>query len=245
MDPLSQFSVYALNSDYMYYGSLTNSSLFFYVIIGSLVLVMLFPFYYETSIYFSLFFYIVRKIYMFVFDYVQENLGLLVYNYFFFILFTFYVLLIANLIGMIPCSFTITSHIIVTFYLSFAFFFGLNFIGIRNNGFQFLALFFPSGAPLLIAPLLVAIETISYIARVFSLAIRLFANMMSGHTLLKILSNFCLILISQLGIWFILGSICGLLILIVTGLELAIAFLQAYVFTVLLCIYIRDAIYLH
>jgi ATP synthase subunit 6 len=91
---------------------------------------------------------------------------------------------------MIPYSFTVTSHLIFTLALSIICFFGINFIGLKKHGFEFFGLFLPSGAPLALAPLLVFIELLSYFARVFSLAIRLFANLMSGHTLLKILSEF-------------------------------------------------------
>jgi ATP synthase subunit 6 len=102
----------------------------------------------------------------------------------------FLLLAISNLSGMVPYTFTVTSHLIFTFCLSFMCFFAVNYIGIAKHGFHFLGLFFPAGAPVMLAPLLVFIEILSYVARVFSLAIRLFANMMSGHTLLKILSEF-------------------------------------------------------
>ena len=99
-------------------------------------------------------------------------------------------ILICNVLGMIPYSFTVTSHLIVTFSTALAIFVGINIIGILKNRKHFLSLFFPPGAPLALAPLLVLIELVSYVFRVFSLAIRLFANLMSGHTLLKILSSF-------------------------------------------------------
>jgi ATP synthase subunit 6 len=100
------------------------------------------------------------------------------------------VVLVSNLLGMIPYSFTVTSHLIVTFSMALAIFVGMNILGILKHGKHFLSLFFPPGAPLQLSLLLVIIEFISYVFRVFSLSIRLFANLMSGHTLLKILSGF-------------------------------------------------------
>lgn len=157
----------------------------------------------------------------------------------------FYFILFLNLIGMVPYSFTVTSHLSVTFSLAFCLFFGLNFIGIRKHGLAFFGLFLPNGTPALIVPFLVIIEFISYIARVFSLSIRLFANMMSGHTLLKILAGFAWSMLHTYGLLAISGVIPVFIVFIVTGLEIAIAFLQAYVFTILICIYINDALSLH
>lgn len=121
---------------------------------------------------------------------ISENLGSSDMVYFIYIYLIMLFILLSNFIGLIPFAFTITSHLAVTFVIAYISFFGLNLIGIIMHGFEFFSLFLPSGAPLLIAPFLVLIEIISYIARVFSLSIRLFANMMSGHTLLKILSSF-------------------------------------------------------
>lgn len=121
---------------------------------------------------------------------VSENAGSKLIKYFPLIYTTFIIILCSNLLGMIPYSFTITSHLIVTFSAALATFIGLNIIGIVKNRIHFLSLFFPPGAPIGLAPLLVFIEFVSYIFRVLSLSIRLFANLMSGHTLLKILSGF-------------------------------------------------------
>jgi ATP synthase subunit 6 len=121
----------------------------------------------------------------------------------------------------------------------------INIVGIRTHGFHMLSLFLPSGAPLALAPLLVMIELVSYSFRVVSLALRLFANMMSGHCLLNILAGFAWTMLSAGGVLTILHVLPLLVIFAIVGLELCIAFLQAYVFTVLLCIYINDAISLH
>jgi ATP synthase subunit 6 len=151
----------------------------------------------------------------------------------------FFLILFSNLFGLIPFSFTITSHLIYTFSLSLSILIGITILGFYIQGISFLKLLVPGGAPKFLLPLLIPIEFISYIARCFSLAIRLFANMMSGHTLLNILSSF-VIKINING--FLLFSLAPLLVVIaVFLLEVGIAFLQAYVFLVLVCIYLKDA----
>jgi len=146
---------------------------------------------------------------------------------------------------MIPYSFTVTSHIIVTFGLALGIFIGINVIGFSYHGLHFFSLFLPQGAPLALSPFLVLIELISYVFRVISLAVRLFANMMSGHALLKIISGFVWTMMSMGGLMIIVSLLPLAIIFALTGLELAIAFLQAYVFTLLVCIYLNDAIHLH
>ena len=150
-----------------------------------------------------------------------------------------------NLAGMIPYSFTVTSHIIVTFGIALIAFSAINLIGIRIHGFHLMSFFLPAGAPLALAPLLVMIEVVSYSFRVISLALRLFANMMSGHCLLKILAGFSWTMLTAGGILSVIHILPLVVIFAIIGLELAIAFLQAYVFVVLLCIYLNDAISLH
>ena len=173
----------------------------------------------------------------------KSNLNISVQIFLPFIFFTFLFIFFSNMSGMIPYSFTVTSHLSLTFFLSLSFFIGVNIFGILNNGFEFLNIFLPSSSPVLITPLLLMVEFVSYIARVFSLSIRLFANMMAGHALMKILSGFCwkflmLYSISGLGVFFIVFSI----IFCVVGLEFLIAFLQAYVFFMLMVVYLNDLV---
>jgi ATP synthase subunit 6 len=174
-----------------------------------------------------------------------SNILIQYFDYLYFIFAIFCIVLFSNLFGLIPYTYTTTSHILFTFLLAFCAFSLINYVGIRKQGFNFFALFLPSGAPLAIAPFLIIIEIISYVARVFSLSIRLFANLMSGHTLLKILAGFIWLMILGGSI----GSVCfvipAAIVFIVTGLELAIAFLQAYVFTILVIIYFNDVLSLH
>lgn len=159
--------------------------------------------------------------------------------YLFSLLFVLFILInILNVFGLIPYSFAITSYFSVTFFFAFIFFFSFLFIGIFYHGISLLNLFLPSGTPLVIMPLLILIEFISYFARVFSLSIRLFANITAGHILLKILSWFLFLLIHVLII-----SISGFfLISCLWVLEFFISILQAYVFLILLCIYLNEVL---
>lgn len=186
-----------------------------------------------------------ESIYEFVYNLVYENVGDKGNKYFPFMLTLFLFILVCNLLGMIPYSFTVTSHIIVTFFLSLSIFIGITIIGFIHHGIHFFSFFLPPGAPVALAPFLVVIEVISYISRAFSLAIRLFANMMSGHSLLKILAGFAWTMLSIGGIFYILHLVPLIIVFLITGLEIGIAMLQAYVFVVLTCIYLNDSINLH
>ena len=167
-------------------------------------------------------------------------------SYFFPMLFSiFSFIFFCNLLGMIPYSFTVTSHIVITLGIATLAFLAINIVGAKTHGLHLLSLFLPPGAPIALAPLLVMIELVSYSFRVVSLALRLFANMMSGHCLLKILAGFAWTMLAAGGILTIMHLLPLIVIFAIVGLELSIAFLQAYVFTVLLCIYLNDAISLH
>jgi ATP synthase subunit 6 len=131
-----------------------------------------------------------EEIFLFTRTLVEENIGSRGVTLFPFIFFLFLFLIITNLIGLIPYSFTVTSHIFITFSLALTLFIGINIIAVKQHKVYVFGFFLPNGVHLILAPLLVPIELLSYIARVFSLAIRLFANMMSGHTLLKIIAGF-------------------------------------------------------
>jgi len=167
-------------------------------------------------------------------------------NKFFPIIFTIFVFIFScNLLGMIPYTFTVTSHIIFTFGLGMVIFIGINILGIKKHGLHFFSLFLPPGAPLSLALLLVPIELVSYVFRVIALSVRLFANMMAGHTLLKILATFAWKMLMVGGVFLIIQLFPLMIIIAITGLELAIAFLQAYVWTTLTCLYLSDALNLH
>jgi F-type H+-transporting ATPase subunit a len=179
-----------------------------------------------------------EMLYEFIANMVTQNAGHGGERYFPFIFSLFTFILLGNLLGMIPYTFTFTSHIIVTFALAAFVFIGVTIIGIVRHGWQFLSFFVPQGVPLWLLPILVPIEIISYFIRPFTLAIRLFANMVAGHTTLVIFAGFVVSL-----------GLLGFLPLAVTVafilLEFLVAVLQAYVFAILTCLYLHDALHLH
>jgi F-type H+-transporting ATPase subunit a len=177
--------------------------------------------------------------YEFIANMIRENVGSAGMKYFPFIFSLFMFILFGNLLGMIPYTFTYTSHIIVTFAMALVVFIGVTIIGFARHGVHFLKLFVPSGVPVALLPLLIVIEVLSYLIRPVSLSVRLFANMLAGHTMLKVFAGFVV------GLGVLLGWAPLAFIVALTGLEIGIAVLQAYVFTILTCIYLNDAIHLH
>lgn len=158
-------------------------------------------------------------------------------TYFPFVLTLFTFILFANVLGLIPYAFTVTSHIVVTLALALVVFIGATIIGFMRNGAGYLKLFVPSGVPALLLPLVILIEIVSYFIRPMSLSIRLFANMMAGHMMLKVTAGFVVMLGLAAG-WLPLVAMVGLM-----GLELLVAVLQAYVFALLTCMYLNDAMH--
>jgi F-type H+-transporting ATPase subunit a len=175
--------------------------------------------------------------YEFVAGMVRDNAGSEGKAYFPFILTLFVFILFCNTLGLVPYSFTPTSHIIVTFAMAVVVFVGVTIIGFAKHGLHFLQLFAPKGVPVYFLVFVAPLEVFSYFVRPFSLSIRLFANMLAGHTMLKVFGGFAVML----------GILAGwapiVLIFALTGLELIIAFLQAYVFTILTCLYLHDALH--
>jgi len=177
--------------------------------------------------------------YEFIANMVRDNVGTEGMKYFPFVFTLFMFILACNMLGMVPYSFTVTSHIIVTFGLAAVVFIGVTVIGFIRHGVGFLKFFVPSGVPAPMLALLVPIELISYLTRPVSLSVRLFANMMAGHTMLKVFGGF-VVALGFLGGWAPLAFMVAF-----TGLEVLVAFLQAYVFAVLTCIYLNDAMHMH
>ena len=177
--------------------------------------------------------------YEFVAGMIRDNVGSAGWEFFPYIFSLFMFVLFGNLLGLLPYSFTFTSHIIVTAALALTVFIGVTIVGLVNHGFHFLSFFVPKGVPAALMPLMIPIEIISYLSRPVSLSIRLFANMMAGHTMLKVFAGFILTL-GLLGGWAPLAMDVALI-----GFEVLVAFLQAYVFTVLTCLYLNDALNLH
>ena len=176
--------------------------------------------------------------YEFVANMLKDNVGSAGRKYFPFVFTLFMFVLFGNLLGMIPHSFPFTSHIAVTFAMALVIFLGVTVIGFMRHGTHYLRMFFPEGAPIATAIILIPIEIISYFSRPFSLAIRLFANMTVGHIMLKVIGGF-------VGLIGILGVLPFALLTGITVLEFGIAALQAYVYTILTCIYLHDAIHMH
>jgi len=243
--PLSQFEVKTIIpiEAFGYDISFTNSSL---AMLITVLLVVLFMYIgsRNLSVIPSRSQTVLESTYEFIAGMIGDNIGQEGMKYFSFIFSLFLFILIGNLLGMFPYSFTWTSHIIVTFAIAFFIFIGVTMIAIYKHGLlKFMSFFAPSGVPKPMLILLVPIEIISYLSRPISLSVRLFANMMAGHTLLKVIGGFVFVLGANT---FIIGGVLPLAFLVaLTGLEIVIAFLQAYVFAILTCLYINDAIHLH
>ncbi len=185
----------------------------------------------------------VEMAYEFVAGMVRDNVGKEGKAYFPFILTLFMFILGSNLAGMIPGSFTVTSHIAVNFAMAIFVFLGVTLIGFIKNGAGYLKLFAPSGVPSWLLPLIVLIEVISYCTRPISLAVRLFANMLAGHIMMKVFAGF-IISLGALGAVGIVGAVAPFVVtVLLTGLEILVACLQAFVFTVLTSIYLHDAMH--
>jgi F-type H+-transporting ATPase subunit a len=181
---------------------------------------------------------VVELTYEFISGTVRDNVGAKGLPYFPIIFTLFMFVLMCNLLGMIPYSFTPTSHIIFTFTLAMFIFVGVTLIALFKHGTKFLMFFLPHGTPWWMAPMMYLIELFAYLARPVSLSIRLSANIMAGHTMLKVIASFVI----MLGV---AGVVPLALLVVLTGFEIAIAILQAYIFTVLTCVYLHDALHLH
>ena len=180
--------------------------------------------------------------YEFVANMVRENVGPNGRQYFPFIFTLFIFVLMANMLGMVPYSFTVTSHIIVTFALAITVFLGVTVVAIARNGIHFFTHFMPSGVPMWLSPIIVPIEIISYLSRPISLSLRLCANMLAGHTTLKVFAGFVVSMIGMGGVLSASGILPLIMVTALTALEFLIAFLQAYVFAILTCLYLAEAV---
>jgi F-type H+-transporting ATPase subunit a len=244
MDPLYQFKIKPLISLHIagYDFSFTNASLFMVLTTLAICLFIhlatrnkrLIPGRLQVS---------AESLFHFIADMVTTYVGKEGLKFFPYILSMFMFILVGNLIGLIPYAFTFTSHIIITFSLALFVFVGITVAGFVKHGAHFLRIFYPSGIPIYVAPLLIPVEIISYLSRPVSLSVRLFANMVAGHVMLKIFASFAVLLA---GTSFIPAAILPTLLNVaITGFELLVAILQAYVFTILTCIYLNDALNLH
>jgi len=181
---------------------------------------------------------VAESAYEFIANLIRDTVGSEGRPYFPFVFALFMFVLMGNLLGMLPYSFTFTSHIIVTFALAITVFIGVTVLGFVKHGMHFFSFFAPPGAPWPLLVLLVPIEILSYLSRPVSLSVRLFANMLAGHTLLKVIAGFVALMGAA-------GVLPLALLVALNGLEILIALLQAYVFAILTCLYINDALHLH
>ena len=240
-NPMHQFNVYRIGPEISLGNvdiSFTNASLF--MIISALTIIsVLFAGTKRKAIVPTKIQLLTELSYTLISKMISDTAGSKAKPYFPFVFSLFMFVLFCNMLGMLPYSFTVTSHIIVTFALAAVIFVGVTIIGFVNHGVGYLKLFIPSGVPVFLLPLIVIIEIISYLSRPVSLSVRLFANMLAGHTMLKVFGGF-VISLGIIGGWLPLSFTVAL-----TGLEILIAFLQAYVFAILTCIYLNDALNLN
>lgn len=185
---------------------------------------------------------VAEGLYKFISSLVRDNVGDKGMRYFPLVFTLFMVVLLGNLLGMIPGSFTYTSHVAVTGILALIIFFVVTIMGFVNHGLHFLQLFCPPGVPLWIAPLIIPIEIISYLSRPITLSLRLFINMLAGHLMVKVIAGFSVMMVGA-GVAGMLGSLGPMLFnVLLIGFEIFVAFVQAYVFALLTCIYLRDTV---
>ena len=239
--PMHQFNVYRIGPEVKIAGidiSFTNSSLFMLLSAGAICIFLLLGTR-EKKLIPGKIQLVAEMFYNFIAKMISDTAGSKAKPYFPFIFSLFMFVLFCNMVGMFPYSFTVTSHIIVTLIMAMFIFVAVTIIGFIKHGFKYLKIFVPSGDPALLLPLITVIEIISYLRRPVSLSVRLFANMMAGHTMLKVFGGF-VISLGLLGGWLPLSFSVAL-----TGLEILVAFLQAYVFAILTCIYLNDALNLH
>ena len=240
-NPMQQFSVHRIGPEINFSGvdlSFTNASLFMVISI-SIIILFLFLATKEKKIVPNKLQLISELTFNFIAKMISDTAGSKAKPYFPFIFSLFTFVLLCNMVGMLPYAFTVTSHIIVTLIMALFIFIAVTIIGFMKHGFKYLSIFVPSGVPVILLPLITIIEIISYLSRPGSLSVRLFANMMAGHTMLKVFGGF-VISLGVFGGWLPLSFSVAL-----TGLEILVAFLQAYVFAILTCIYLNDALNLH
>jgi F-type H+-transporting ATPase subunit a len=239
--PLEQFQIHPIGGPIHIGGldvSFTNSSLWMVIAVAAVTVFMVLGTRKQAIVpgrWQSL----CEGMYDFVSNMLKDNVGNEGRAFFPFVFTLFMFILFANVLGLLPGAFTVTSHIIVTFGMAAFIFLMVTIVGIVRHGFHFFTYFAPQGAPMWLMPIMIPIEIISYFIRPMSLSVRLFANMVAGHVMLAVIGGFAF----ALGIW--AGWVPVAAVTALFGLELLIACLQAYVFTILTCIYLHDAIHLH
>ena len=226
------------DENFLIWGYTLNSTIYYIILLLLLLFFLFLPIMNNLYLIPTNWQFIFENLYKFVAEMLEAQIGKEAQRFLPYIFSIFLFILTSNMLGMTLFSFTLTSHIMVTFTLGVSTFIGLTILGFVIQKIKFLNLFIPKGIPAVLLPMLIIIEIISYFSRALSLSIRLFANLMSGHTLLHILAFFSSKLFKYK---FIVGLISFILILAIVALEFCIALLQAYVFAILICIYLNDA----
>tara|TARA_Y100001001_G_C7949231_1_gene288413 strand:- start:243 stop:992 length:750 start_codon:yes stop_codon:yes gene_type:complete len=247
-DPIKQFKITPLTQEPLVVGgvdiSFTNSALWMAIAVvisvGFFLMAMQ-----RKSIVPNRMQMMAEMVYGFVADMVRENVGVQGRKYFPFIFTIFILVLMGNLLGMIPGSFTFTSHIAVTGALALMIFFACTVIGFARHGLHFFSFFCPAGLPWALKPIIIPIEILSFMIRPVTLSVRLFANMMAGHLILKVFAGFSVMMLGMGTVGYAMGVLPVLLNSLLIAFEILIALLQAYVFAILACIYLKDSIDLH
>lgn len=239
--PFEQFKIFFIESFNIFGINIFFSNFTFYNLMVYFIISLMFTMFYRNLFHNNLYNQIVSGFYTFTYSTLEGQVSKRGLIYIPFFQYVFLFIATSNLIGMIPYSFSITSHIAFVFGFSLMIFLGLQVIGLKLFGYEFFSFFLPSGVPLYMTPFLVIIELISYIFRVISLSIRLVANIVSGHILLKLIMGFIFNMLSK-GSFFFLAFSCIVLISALICLEFAIALLQAYVYLVLCAIYLKDVL---
>ena len=239
-NPMHQFEVYRIGPEIKLGAidiSFTNASLF--MVISSLASLIIFNLGSKKNSLLPNKLQLMSELsYTFVAKMIADTAGSKARPYFAFIFSLFMFVLFCNMFGMIPYTFTVTSHIIVTFAFAGLIFIGVTLIGFVTNGLGYLRMFYPKGVPVYMAPIIIPIEIISYLTKPVSLSVRLMANMLAGHSIIKIFAGF-IVMMGFFGIIPLAGLVA------IYALEVFIAFLQAYIFTILTCIYLNDALHPH
>ena len=241
IDPIHQFEVHPLFSDKMGLASFTNASLFMVIVVGVICLLMIggtsarsvVPGRIQSM---------AEMAYEFVASTLRSSIGEEGMRFFPFVFSLFMFIFFSNFIGLFPGTFTVTSQLVVTFALAGFIILLVIGYGFYKNGLHFLHLFVPSGLPPALLPFITLIEIISFVSRPISLSIRLFANMLAGHITLKVFGGFVSMLLGA-GVFAVIAPLPLLGIVALTAFELLVAFLQAYVFTILTCVYLNDALH--
>jgi len=234
--PLAHFEIAGVDV------SFTNSSLWMVIVVG-LLTVFLIGGTRKNAVIPGRWQVMIELMYSFIAGMVRDNVGKEGKQYFPFIFTLFVFVLGLNLAGLLPYAFTVTSHIAVNFAMAAFIFIGVTLVGFAKNGAGYLKLFAPAGVPWWLMPMIVIIELISYCTRPISLSVRLFANMLAGHIMMKVFAGF-IISMAAAGVVGMVGAVVPFTVnVLLTGLEILVACLQAYVFTILTCIYLNDAMH--